>query len=33
VQSIHGSVQAFTIRRGALTAAEVKQLFAKTKPE
>ncbi|MGA2245032.1 MAG: glycoside hydrolase family 38 C-terminal domain-containing protein [Verrucomicrobiota bacterium] len=32
-RGLHGALQAFTIRRGALTAAEVKQLFAKTKPE
>ena len=31
--SFHGAVQDFTIRRGAFTAAEVKQLFAKTKPD
>lgn len=33
MHSIHGAVQAFTIRRGALSGAEVKQLFASTKPE
>lgn len=32
LRSFHGEVQAVTIRRGALTAAEVKQLFANTKP-
>ncbi len=32
-RSFHGSLQSFTIRRGALTAAEVKELFAKTKPD
>jgi alpha-mannosidase len=31
--TFHGAVQDFTIRRGAFTAAEVKQLFAKTKPD
>jgi alpha-mannosidase len=29
----HGAVQAFSIRRGALTDQEVKQLFADTKPD
>jgi alpha-mannosidase len=29
----HGAVQAFSIRRGALTGQEVKQLFADTKPD
>jgi alpha-mannosidase len=29
----HGEVQTLTIRRGALTTADVKQLFAKTKPD
>ena len=33
VHTIDGAIQSFTIRRSALTAAEVKQLFAKTKPE
>ncbi len=32
-RSFHGAVQSFTIRRGALTTAEVKDLFAKTKPD
>ena len=32
-RSFHGAVQSFTIRRGALTTAEVKELFAKTKPD
>jgi alpha-mannosidase len=29
----HGGVQNFTIRRGALTAAAVKELYAQTKPD
>jgi len=32
-RSFHGAIQSFTIRRGALTPAEVKELFAKTKPD
>ena len=31
-RSFHGDVQEFTIRRGSLTEAEVRQLFEKTKP-
>ena len=31
-RSFHGEVQDFTIRRGSLTEAEVRQLFEKTKP-
>jgi alpha-mannosidase len=31
-RSFHGEVQDFSIRRGAFTTAEVKQLFAHTKP-
>jgi len=32
-RSFHGEVRAFTIRRGALTDEEVRQLFAETKPD